>query len=295
MKCQCYGYDYAVIGGDMRQVYLAGELARGAGRVCCYGICADAASVFCAGSLSEFCSLAPCLIGPIPFCKNGDVLNQSVLEQPLPIKLLLSNLKSGQSLFAGCISRDFRLAARKKGVRVFDLMENPQLSYFNTLATAEGAVCEAIGRSPMNLHQSSCAVLGYGKCGCTLSRYLKGMFCHISVVTNSEEERAQASLIADKTIALKEFGACAGEFDFVFNTIPALVVSKKLLAKMKRSVTIIDIASSPGGVDFEAAKELGISAVLCPGLPGKYAPLSSARAIKDIIEKNFERSVGKCL
>ena len=58
MKCQCYGYDYAVIGGDMRQVYLAEELASGAGRVCCYGICADAASVFCAGSLSEFCSLA---------------------------------------------------------------------------------------------------------------------------------------------------------------------------------------------------------------------------------------------
>ncbi len=295
MRCQSYGYDYAVIGGDLRQVYLAKELVHSAKRVCCYGLCTDTACVSGAVALPEFCGSAPCLIAPVPFCKNGDFLNQSALEEPLPIKQFLSNLKSGQSLFAGCISEDFQAAAEKKGVRVFDLMKDPQLSYFNTLATAEGAVCEAIGRSPVNLHQSSCAVLGYGKCGRTLSRYLKGMFCHISVVTNPEEERAEAALYADKAIALKEFGACAGEFDFVFNTIPDLVVTEELLAKMKHSVTIIDIASAPGGVDFEAAKKLGISAALCPGLPGKYAPLSSARAIRDSIEKNFERSAEKCL
>lgn len=294
MKCQSYDFDYAVIGGDMRQVYLAEELARSHRHVCCYALCADTAASSGAASLSELCSAAPCLIAPIPLCK-GDFLNQSALGQPLPLKLLLSNLKSGQSFFAGCIPKDFRLAARQKEVQVFDFMENPQLSYFNTLATAEGAVCEAIGRSPVNLHQSSCAVLGYGKCGRTLSRYLKGMSCHISVITNPEEEQAEAALIADKAIALKEFEVCAEEFDFVFNTIPAPVVPAKILAKMKRSVTIIDIASSPGGVDFEAARELGISAVLCPGLPGKYAPLSSARAIREIIEKKFERSVTKCL
>ena len=295
MKCQCYDYDYAVIGGDMRQVYLAEELARSANRVCCYGLCADGTSASQAASLSEICSSSPCLIGPIPFCKNGDFLNQSAFQQALPIKLLLPNLKSGQSFFAGCIPGNFREAVEEKGVRVFDLMENPQLSYFNTIATAEGAVCEAIRISPVNLHQSSCAVLGYGKCGRTLSHYLKGMFCHIYVAANPEEERAQAALIADETGTLKEFEVCVKEFDFIFNTIPALVVPAGLLDGVKRSVSIIDIASAPGGVDFEAAKKQGISAVLCPGLPGKYAPLSSARAIRDIIEKNVERSVQKCL
>jgi dipicolinate synthase subunit A len=50
-------------------------------------------------------------------------------------------------------------------------------------------------------------------------------------------------------------------------------------------VTIIDIASAPGGVDFSAAQKMGISAFLCSGLPGKYAPASSASAIQKIIEK----------
>lgn len=295
MKCQSYGYDYAVIGGDRRQVYLAKELARGARCVCCYGLCAEIASVPRAASLPELCGAAPCLIAPVPLCKNGDFLNQSALEEPLPIEQFLQNLKSGQSFFAGCVPESFQSAAEKKGVRVFDLMEDPQLSYFNTLATAEGAVCEAIKRSPVNLHQSACAVLGYGKCGRTLSRYLKGMFCRVSVVTDPEEERTEAALFADRVFTLEEFGTRAGEFDFVFNTIPALVVTGEILTKMKLSIVIVDIASAPGGVDFKAAEELGVSAVLCPGLPGRYAPLSSAKAIRVVIEKNFERGVEKCL
>ena len=52
---------------------------------------------------------------------------------------------------------------------------------------------------------------------------------------------------------------------------------------MKKHVTIIDIASAPGGVDFAAAARLNLSAFLCPGLPGKYAPVSSAQAIADTI------------
>ena len=56
---------------------------------------------------------------------------------------------------------------------------------------------------------------------------------------------------------------------------------------------ILDIASSPGGVDFAAAKELSVTAAACPGLPGKYAPLSSAQAILACIKRiktEFERS-----
>ena len=53
---------------------------------------------------------------------------------------------------------------------------------------------------------------------------------------------------------------------------------------MKSTVTILDIASMPGGVDFEAARQLGVHAFLCPGLHGKYSPLSSARGIKETME-----------
>ena len=288
-----YQYDYAVIGGDMRQVYLVEELAHHTNRICHYALCAlpdqrrfsDTSFVAAASSLAKICSISPCIIGPTPFSRNGTFLNQSAFDEALSINLLLSNLSPGQSLFAGCIPENFELEAMERGVHVFDLMSNPSLSRFNSIATAEGAICEAIKQSPLNLHQSSCAILGYGKCGSTLSYYLKGMFCNIYVASNQEDECAQASIIADRTGTLKDFETCIGDFDFIFNTIPSTVITSELLAGMKSTVTIIDIASAPGGVDFVAARKLGISALFCPGLPGRYAPSSSAGAIKKAIEK----------
>lgn len=62
---------------------------------------------------------------------------------------------------------------------------------------------------------------------------------------------------------------------------------KRLLKNVDLSALIIDIASSPGGVDYDAAQRLGISALHCLGLPGKYAPASSARHLKQFIESKL--------
>lgn len=288
-----YQYDYAVIGGDMRQVYLTEELAGYANRICHFALTrtpdercfSESSVVTAASSLEDACSLSACIIGPIPLCRNDSSLNQNVFHDHISIDRIFSGLKSSQSFFGGCIPEERKTAALKKGVRVFDLMTDPSLSYFNTIATAEGAVCEAIRQSPRNLRHSSCAILGYGKCGFTLCQYLKGMSCRTYVAARREEIRAQSSLISDRTGTIEDFISCAGEFDFIFNTIPSEIITYEILARLKSTVTIIDIASAPGGVDFKAAQELGLTAVLCPGLPGKYAPASSAGAVRATIER----------
>lgn len=288
-----YPYDYAVIGGDMRQIYLVREFVLHSNHVCHYALseapdaqgCTDAAFVTAAASLEELCQASSCIIGPVPLCRNESFLNQAAFEEPIFTDQLLNSLSPGQSFFAGSIPEAFKCTASEKGIRIYDLLLDPSLTVYNTVATAEGAVCEAIRRSPLNLHHSRCAVLGYGRCGRTLTYYLKGMFCHVSVISNTEEKRAQAALIADQTADLTGFGRYASEFDFIFNTIPQQVVTRELMAGMKPSVTIIDIASAPGGVDLNAASDLGIRAALCLGLPGTYAPASSAKALREAIER----------
>ena len=47
----------------------------------------------------------------------------------------------------------------------------------------------------------------------------------------------------------------------VFNTIPAPVFTRAVLARLKEGCIVIDLASLPGGVDFSAAQELGLKAV----------------------------------
>lgn len=284
-------FRFAVIGGDMRQVYLAAELTRQHSQVCHYALMAETdtshstnISGTAASSLKEACTNSLSIICPIPLSKDGCHIHENVLNSPISLDALLSFLHTGQSLFAGCIPEDFQEKAAQRGVHVCDLMQKNSLAVYNTIATAEGAICEAITRSPENLHQSQCAVLGYGKCGHTLTQYLQGMFCHVHVYSNEERECIQAALIAEHTGTLSDFEENAETFDFIFNTIPAPVITSQTLAHMKSSVTIIDIASAPGGIDYTKANRLGINASLCLGLPGKYAPLSSAKAIKASIE-----------
>lgn len=113
-----YHYDYTVIGGDMRQVYLTEELAKSSGRICHFALCG------------------------------------------VPDERLFSSLRPGQALFGGCIFPGQQTVLQEKGVRAFDLMEDLTFSYYNTIATAEGAICEAIRQSPRSLHRSDCAAPG---------------------------------------------------------------------------------------------------------------------------------------
>ena len=295
-------YDYAVLGGDLRQVYLAEALADQGNRVCHHALCASPdpcrcqapSSLTAEDSLEKICSLSSCVVCPIPLSRDGKFLNQSAAGGAFSIDQLVRNLNPGQFFFAGCIPGPVKEELRQKNVHTIDLMEDPSFCRFNSTATAEGALCEAIANSPLTLHHSSCAVLGYGNCGSALCAYLKGMFCRLYVASREEGERAQAALFADRTGSLEEFQRCVGAFDFIFNTIPAMVLPAPVLKNLKHSVTILDIASAPGGVDYASAKELGIRALPCPGLPGRYAPGSSAKVIKEIIER-YVKGDSKCL
>ena len=50
-----------------------------------------------------------------------------------------------------------------------------------------------------------------------------------------------------------------------------------------KDTLLIDLASNPGGIDKEEAKNQGIKLIHALGLPGKVAPKSSAKFIKDIV------------
>ena len=63
------------------------------------------------------------------------------------------------------------------------------------------------------------------------------------------------------------------------------------LSKIHRDTLIIDLASKPGGVDFEAAKELGLHVVWALSLPGRVAPVSAGIIIKDTITNMIREEV----
>ena len=77
-------------------------------------------------------------------------------------------------------------------------------------------------------------------------------------------------------------------FDIIFNTVPALILDSKLLSHIARNAIVIDLASIPGGVDFESAGRMSILAIHALSLPGKVAPKSAGEIIKNTITNMLE-------
>lgn len=281
-------YDFAIIGGDMRQIYMANELIGLNFTVIVYGLNDPSLNLKCchAESLSEVINSSDVVITPIPISKDQINILSLRSQSDLTITQLCSLLTSDHKLYGGCLTKELKSYCDNRNIFYCDLMDNDEVILYNTIATAEGAIAEAICNSNTNLHGSSCLIIGYGKCARTLAEKLKGLCGHIDIAARSSSALAAAYASSYGTLNLSGLHEKIKHYDFIFNTVPALILTKEHLSNTNPDVVIIDIASAPGGVDYTNAKELHRNAKLCLGLPGKYAPKSSASFLIQYILTN---------
>ena len=270
----------AVAGGDTRQVYVAEALGEKGFLVKTYGLLKDPehSQVKRASSLKETLKDADLIAAPVPFLKQGRIQGQE-FSIDLTEENFLKYLKKGSLFCAGGIPEDFLKKAGEKGIRCFDYLKDPFTAMENTIATAEGAIAQAILRSPENLRGSSSLVIGYGRCGRTLAGYLQNMFCRTMVWEKDREKAAQAKAAGLEILEERELPRALTLPAFLFQTAPCVVLKKDLLKYIRKDTCIIDIASLPGGLDYPAAEELGLSPLHLPGIPGKYAPKASGEIL----------------
>ncbi len=280
---------FALIGGDLRIAYLAEELTE-EGNICTgYGLAESKPSetVKKAESMKEAILNADYIITPVPFSRNQRDITNHAKEGDFSIRTVIGCLGKGHVLFGGGISPVVKEYCMEKQIPYFDFMEMEGVSVKNAVATAEGSIAEAIKASPVNLHGSKCLILGYGRCGKILADKLMGMKAFVTVAARKEEQLSLAYAFGYHSLHLEDINSVIASFAFIFNTIPSLVLPEKRLKLLNRNTVIIDIASKPGGTDFEAAKELGLEAKLCLGLPGIYAPKTSASILAKAISNSI--------
>lgn len=153
----------------------------------------------------------------------------------------------------------------------------------NAVPTAEGAIEIAIAETPITIHGSKSLVLGYGKIGKILSKDLYALGAQTYVEARKYADLAMIEGHGYEPLPLDNLKDHIHEFDIIFNTIPALILDDEILTKVKKDALIIDLASKPGGIDFDAAKAYGLKVIWALSLPGKIAPVSSGAIIKDTI------------
>ena len=271
---------------DMRQVYLAETLTKRGNNVRCLDIRNPSAIGEQLQKLKGFLNEADLLILPIPVTKGIDKTDLN--------EILNKNVKNDTIVMGGCFLLEQQKILNERGIRYLDFMEDAVVTEENAVATAEGVIAELVRNSPYNIEGSKVIVTGYGCCGKAIARKLASLGARVTVLARRSEMRKAA----------KQDGFYAADFAYgpeesmgavmLVNTVPAAVVTKLMIRELPRDAYILDIASAPGGVDFDCAKESGISADLVLGIPGRFSPKASAYILARAMERFLlGDSVGK--
>lgn len=291
----------ALLGGDIRQIYLGSILAKAGHPVSLIGFSMEEYdNIFSAKArkkYSKFLSFyqpedwetaligQDLILGGIPFTKEQSYINIRSCRKPITVAQILSSLTPAQYLIAGMIPDSTIEHLKQAGIQYYDYLKNDSFAKLNAIATAEGAISYAIEHSAINLHQSKVLILGYGTCGSVLAEKCKLLNAHVTVTGRREETKAAAVCggVTYIPISALEETLTAESYDFIFNTIPECILKRTMLSHISPECTIVDIASAPGGLDYNYAIRHQINATLYLGIPGKIAPKSSATILYDII------------
>jgi len=222
------------------------------------------------------------IIGPLPLSSDKKTLNAPFHPEEIEVDALLEKMR-GKTLIAGVIDEELILKGSIYGITMVDYFKREELQILNAVPTAEGAIKIAIENMPITLHGSNALVLGFGRIGKALSNMLYGMGANVHVAARKHEDIAWIKNLRYIPVCFDELDTVLQGMDVLFNTVPQLVLDDNRLIHLNREALVIDLASQPGGVDFGAAEKLGIKTIHALGIPGKTAPLTAARIIKETI------------
>ncbi len=277
---------FAVVGGDLRQVCLARLLARDRHRVYTYGSerrehGGEDAGIHEVGAASEL-PRGCVVILPLP-AEDGEYVTSPLSSRHILTEELLDTLERGTLVCAGRASKALRAACERRGLTFADYFEREELTVMNALATAEAAAALAAENLPIMLREARALVVGFGRIGKLLTLELKGLGCRVSASARRYEDLAWAEAFGAHAVRTSAIGGIVQDYDVIFNTVPAQVLGRNALERMRGETLVIDLASKPGGVDWAAAKELGTNVIWALSLPGKASPVTAGRIIRDSI------------
>lgn len=195
----------------------------------------------------------------------------------------ISYLPKHAKIYTGMARSYLKKLCSKHQIEIVELFERDDVSIYNSIPTAEGALMMAIQNTDITIHGSQCLVLGFGRTGFTLSKTLHSLGAIIKVGDRKDEHLARAYEMGFQAFSLNQLNEQVADADLIFNTIPSLVLTPNVLTNVQHRAVIIDIASKPGGTDFRFAEKRGIKALFAPSLPGMVAPKTAGQIIANAL------------
>ena len=240
-----------VVANDQRMTYVADELSE----------------FFDVVWYSEACDLSRVEYVVLPFKIDQEKMQNLVSQLPINCVIFTP------------IMRDF-LVGIPQLIEV--MMDYDEIAIYNSIPTAEGTIFYIMKNTETTIHGANIHIIGAGRCGETLAKNLRSLGANVSI--SSRNPKLVARLFEAGIKVVKDAEVLANA-DVIINTVPAMMLGERELQQVKRDVYIADIASAPGGVDFETAAKLGLKAELLPALPGIVAPKTAASYLAQFIKR----------
>ncbi len=274
-----------VIGGDERALRLATYLENEGYEVCTLGL-KDR------DETRLTLEAADTLLFPYPFSvKNGNVPN--LMDLTIDPARILACAASGTRLLAGQGLLEYVVAVQALGkdLSYRQYAEDVVFLEANTDISAEGAVCHAMQLLSCTIRDTACLVTGYGPFAQAIARKLLSLGAVVTVAARKDTARRQARQDGMEAVTIKDIPAIAGGIRVLFNTVPAPLLDTEALAAFPAHAILLELASAPYGFDIKKAEQRGLTAVLLPGIPGKYAPESAAKALLGAVKRLTEGDI----
>ncbi len=273
-----------VVGGDGRQIALAESLVSGGFEVYACGFDrVRFANGVRKASLDEVAERCDVVILPLPVTDDGKTLKTDYGEDKIVLDDGFAGKMRGKRVFGGMMQRLYRTSGIWQEIEADDYYTQEEFVVRNAVPTAEGAIGIAVRDFPATISGSRCLVAGFGRVGKVLAYMLRGIGAEVTVSARKSADLAWVESYGYTPVKTAGIGEKEERFDVIFNTVPALIFTRSVLSKLRGCSLIVDLASAPGGVDFDAAEKIGIRAILAPSLPGRVAPRTAGEIIRDTV------------
>ncbi len=277
---------FLIAGGDLRFATLAGCLADSY-TVYAVGFDRNVAlpeKVRLINRITDMNVRADYIVLPLPVSADGVTVSTPYSGSSLSIESLVPVVKENGIVFGGMISSDIKKFFEKKGIAVEDYAKREEFAVLNAVATAEGALQITMEELATTLSGRKILILGAGRIAKVLIDMLSGFHADVTVAARKCSDLAWARVYGCKAVHIGNIDSVLSESEIFFNTVPAVILDEKKLKLIDKRSLVIDLASKPGGMDFDTAGSLGIKAVWLLSLPGKVAPVTSGEIIAETIE-----------
>jgi len=283
------GMKIAIIGGDARQLEIVRKLTEQHAQLSLVGF-EQLDHAFAGATKEKIDNVDFSMIDAIILPVKGTDLNGQVdtifsNEKVFLTEELLEITPSHCTIYSG-ITNDFLNGIISRTNRsLVQLFNRDDVAILNSIPTVEGTIMMAIQHTDTTIHGSNILVLGLGRVGMSVARTFHALGGKVKVAASESEHLARILEMGLTPIPLPELEKAVCDIDICINTIPHLVVTSSVIEKMPLHTLIIDLASKPGGTDFQYAEKRGVKALLAPSLPGIVAPKTAGNILAEVLSQ----------